>query len=710
MFTSMSNIRIFPRLLILFATLVIISSVSMMFLGSFYIQAEQSHGKAVKTSFNAQQIATTEQINLQRMNALLQARFAQIFANNNGSLQGDPSLAASGGLIESDIVAREIDFDQTMYTYDKTYAIATSAPMNTIRTILQNSEINRHLITDQQTALDSVTRIQWNDYKQLQDEVLAQLRQTNPEYQSAYANLYQANLKFLGLQKSWQTVVNTATTVGQAVTDLGNSEIMPLQFATAIAVTLIILVIFLTAIIVNATISQRLGQLAALTRRIARGGTAERANVGGKDEIQIVAHSMNAMLDNIVQLIREAESRHAVLQMQVEKLIGEVRGASEGDLRVQAEVSPDSLGILASFVNHMIGELGSLVITFKTLANEVERATLQTYDDMTQLVESADRQLQRIAMAAADVEKMAHESRRVAQRVQSLAQVGNEVYQTTQSGRSAVLQNIEGMERINKNVHLTVSKVQGLEERSQEINNIVRTIAGIAHQTNRLALDASIQAALAGEGGRAFRAVAEDIRRSAEVAKTQTSSIERIVVKIGEDIQAVTTSVRATEAETRLGTKSSREAGTAFEAIFSAIERQAREIEMIDQAAKQQLTVSSGVVQTMQGVSTATFQSGQSIREEVKKMERVAQLAERLLLSAEVFKLREDQDIFASKTSDNYVVQRGVVQMDFPQHRGQSFTPMPVNEAYLSQGNSVDGRFFNPQMPVPKNRQWREGK
>lgn len=82
MFTSMSNIRIFPRLLILFATLVIISSVSMMFLGSFYIQAEQSHGKAVKTSFNAQQIATTEQINLQRMNALLQARFAQIFANN----------------------------------------------------------------------------------------------------------------------------------------------------------------------------------------------------------------------------------------------------------------------------------------------------------------------------------------------------------------------------------------------------------------------------------------------------------------------------------------------------------------------------------------------------------------------------------------------------------------------------------------------------
>ncbi len=93
MFTSMSNLRIFPRLFILFATLVIISSGSMVFLGFFYIQAEQTHAQAVKTSFNAQQIATTEQINLQRMNALLQARFAQIFASNNAALQGDPSLA-----------------------------------------------------------------------------------------------------------------------------------------------------------------------------------------------------------------------------------------------------------------------------------------------------------------------------------------------------------------------------------------------------------------------------------------------------------------------------------------------------------------------------------------------------------------------------------------------------------------------------------------
>lgn len=132
---------------------------------------------------------------------------------------------------------------------------------------------------------------------------------------------------------------------------------------------LILLVIALTALIVNATISRPLRRLAALTARIAKGDMSERANIAGHDEIHIVATSMNAMLDHIVQLIAEAESRRKTLQKQVEKLISEISTVGEGDMRVQAEVGPDSMGFLASFFNHVITELGSLVITFKTLAN-----------------------------------------------------------------------------------------------------------------------------------------------------------------------------------------------------------------------------------------------------------------------------------------------------------------------------------------------------
>lgn len=629
------------------------------------MQAEQTHAQAVKASFDSQQIATTEQINLQRMNALLQARFAQIFASNTAILQGDPSLAASGALIENDIVARETDFNQTLQNYNVTYKIATSPDMGVVRNILTGDGANNYLIANQQTALENVSNTQWNAYKQLQDQVLAQLHNPNLEYQPAYATLYQANLKFQTLQQSWQTVVDTATTVGQAVTALNSSEIMPIQIATALAILLIIAVIAFTAALVNATISSPLRQLATLTTRVAQGDTSQRVHVEGRDEIQMVASSMNNMLNNIVQLIKEAEMRHTTLQMQVERLIGEVSGAGQGDLRVQATVSSDSLGVLASFFNYMVSELGVLVINFKTLANEVERATLQAYDDMAQLVDNADEQIEKITSATTSISEVAGASRVVAQRVQVLSQVGGRVYQTTQSGRNAVLRTVEGMGHINKDVQLSAAKVQQLAEHSQEISDIVKIISGIAHQTNRLALDASIQAALAGENGKAFRAVADDIRRSAEIAKTQTTKIERIVKQVLEDIDSVTLSMQDTQTEAATGAQLSREAGAAFEAIFSAIEYQSREIEMINQTAQQQLQASSSVAQVMRGVSSSTLQSSQSIREEAKRMERVAQLAEQLLVSAEVFKLRDDQDIFAQTNHEHVVEQQAFSQRSF---------------------------------------------
>jgi methyl-accepting chemotaxis protein len=675
MFASISNIRIFPRLFILFTALVIISSVAMVALGTFFLQAEQTHAQAVKTSFDSQQIATTQQVNLQRMNALLQARFAQIFAADNAQLQNDPSLTASGGLISDDIVARETDFDQTIKTYNTTYDISASSDKNTVRSILESDPANVHLITDQHTALNAVTSTQWNTYRKLQDQVLSQLASQNPQYTTAYAILYQANQKFLDLQKSWSEVVNIATSVGQAVITLTAAENMPLEIATAITVLLIIAVIVLTAFIVNSTISKRLGQLASLTGRIAQGDMRERASVGGRDEIQVVASSMNTMLDNIVHLIHEAETRHTTLQRQVEKLISEVRGAGDGDLRVQAEVPSDSLGVLANFVNYMISQLGSLVINFKTLANEVERATIQTYDDMAQLVDGSDLQIQQITAAATSVQEMASTSRRVAQRAQDLAQVERKVYETTQSGRNAVIRSVEGMENIKNNVHDQASKMQTLAGHSHEISDIVRIIAGIAQQTNRLALDASIQAAMAGENGKAFRAVADDIRRAAEVAKTQTLLAERVVKQVLEEIQDVSITIQHTESETVTGTQYSQDAGVAFEAIFVAIRQQAREIEMINQAAGQQLQVSEHVVQIMQTVSTSTIQNTQRLRQESQRMEQVAELAEQLLGSAEVFKLRDDQDIFATPflaapnataSQGQNMQQQGVPQETFP--------------------------------------------
>src|SRR6266699_399045 len=242
---------------------------------------------------------------------------------------------------------------------------------------------------------------------------------------------------------------------------------------------------------------------------------------------------------------------------------------------------------------------------------------------------------------------MADSSRQVADRARVLYNVAREARQTAQTGRDSVRQTVEGMGRINENVQETSNKVQTLGESSREINNIVEVISSIAHQTNRLALDAAIQAAMAGENGKGFGAVAADIRRLAERAKEQASSIGRIVRGVREDIGAVAVSMRDTERETSAGAELAQEAGNSLESIFGVVEHQAYEIEAINQMAAQQLQSSSAVVQIMQAVSDSTQQSSGSTRDAAQNMERLARLAEQLLASVEAFKLRDNQNYFA---------------------------------------------------------------
>ena len=663
----LSNVPIFRRLFISFAVAAAIPAVIIILLGNFYISSLTGRSQAVQTSFDAQSEASQEEVNLQRMNALVQTRFNQIFASLSGKIT-DPSLSNAGGLVSSDIAAREADFDQALKDYQTNFDLTSSPNMATIRSILinDNPSTGPGIIADQQKALNSVAIAKtglWPRYLMLQQQEVNLLDSLDPtvqgnlttlspdllssKYNQAYSLLWHANFVFTDLNNNWQRVVDDSVNMGTTVTAVGPSVTQPVLIATVIAIVASILIVFTTGWLVNLTITQPLRRLASLTRRITRGDTSARAKIVGRDEINLVANSMNSMLDNIVRLIQEAQAQRDSLQAQVEKLVSEVSGVGEGDLRVQAEVTADALGVLADSFNYMVEELGSLVVRVKMVAQEVENSTTMTFERMSQLVESADTQIKQIAEAAIEVEHMADSSRQVAERAQTLYGVAREARKTAETGREAVQQTVEGMGRIHEYVQDTSSKVQTLGDRSREINNIVEVIANIAHQTNRLALDAAIQAAMAGENGKGFGAVAADIRRLAERAKDQASSITRIVRSVREDIGAVAVSMRDTERETSAGAKLAEEAGSSLVSIFGVVERQAHEIESINQVAAQQLQSSNAVVQIMQAVTVSTQQSSASTREASQNMERLARLAEQLLASVEAFKLRENLNYYA---------------------------------------------------------------
>jgi len=661
MIKYLSNMPIFRRLFIAFSVAAIIPVIVIVLLSNFYLSSLYTRGQAVQTSFDAQSIAADQQNNLERMNASLQTRHNQVFASLSNVIR-DPSLGASGGLINADIIARQADFEQTLVLYQSNYELATSDNMSTVHTILLNDNptTGPAIITNQQEALEAVsgTHGLWAQYKALQNAELIQLQRLvdNPpadpialrhKYDQAYYSLWKANNQFTLLRNSWQQVVDSAVSTGKTVSTVGPSQTQPVIIATVIAITSSVLIVFAIGWIINLTITTPLRRLALLTRRIGRGDTTARAAIIGRDEINLVAASMNNMLDNIVRLIQDAQAQRDKLQTQVEKLVSEVSGVGEGDLRVQAEVTADTLGVLADSFNYMVEELGSLVVRVKMVAREVESSTTMTYERMSQLVETADTQIKQITGAAVEVEKMADSSRQVAERAQVLYSVAREARQTAETGRGAVQQTVEGMGRIHEYVQDTSSKVQMLGDRSREINNIVEVISTIAHQTNRLALDAAIQAAMAGENGKGFGAVAADIRRLAERSKDQASSIGRIVRAVREDIGAVAVSMQDTERETSVGSALAQEAGTSLASIFGVVERQASEIETINRMATQQLQSSSSVVHIMQAVSDSTDRSSASTRDVAQNMERVARLAEQLLASVEAFKLRENLNYYA---------------------------------------------------------------
>lgn len=441
---------------------------------------------------------------------------------------------------------------------------------------------------------------------------------------------------------------------------VGSAQTNPIIIGAIAALLLSTVVVIAIGYLVNLTITRPLRHLSLLTKRISKGDTSARATITTQDEIFMVASSMNNMLDNIVHLIQQAQNQRDNLQSQVEKLVSEVSGVGEGDLRVQAEVSADALGVLADSFNYMVEELSSLVVRVKLVAQEVENSTTLTFDRMAQLVEIADQQIQHIALAGEEIERMASSSRQVAERAQALFAVAREAGQTVEEGRSAVQQTIEGMGRIDVNVKDTAGKVQLLGERSREIKSVIDVISTLAHQTNRLALDAAIQAAMAGQNGKGFGAVAADIRRLAERAKEQATSINRIVGRVLDDIGAVAVSMQDTERETQMGAKLATETARSLESLFSVVERQAQEIETINQMARQQLTSSGTVVGIMEGVSNATQQSADSTRNVSQEMERLARLAERLLASVEAFKLRDDAYAYFGQSSRTSYVEEPV--------------------------------------------------
>ncbi|MEY2617122.1 MAG: putative twitching motility protein methyl-accepting chemotaxis protein [Pseudomonadota bacterium] len=336
---------------------------------------------------------------------------------------------------------------------------------------------------------------------------------------------------------------------------------------------------------------------------------------------------------------QEARRVNDANQAAILRLMNELQSVAEGDLTQEATVTEDITGAIADSVNYTVEELRQLVGHVHRTVRRVTQTTAQVEDTSTQLLAASTQQLREIHDTGQSMLDMAGRINRVAGQAQESAQVARQSLVAAESGLMAVRNAMGGMNAIRDHIQETSKRIKRLGESSQEIGEITELISDITEQTNVLALNAAIQAAAAGEAGRGFSVVAEEVQRLAERSADATRQIAALVKTIQTDTQdAVAAMERSTEGVVA-GARLSDSAGAALTQIDQVSRRLADLIEQISQAAAGEAQAANLVAGSIQHIFTVTEQTGEGTRSTATQVRELSQIAEELRQSVERFKI-----------------------------------------------------------------------
>ena len=374
---------------------------------------------------------------------------------------------------------------------------------------------------------------------------------------------------------------------------------------------------------------------AALLALLSGGGLAY-VQLQESRQRQMVAEGQRHAAESLEQ---DAKRVNDANQAAILRLMNELQTVAEGDLTQEATVTEDITGAIADSVNYTVEELRSLVGNVQATATRVAQTTSAVESTSTELLAASNEQLREIRETGQSVVEMAQRINQVSGQAQESASVARVSLQAAESGLQAVQDAIGGMNAIRDQIQETSKRIKRLGESSQEIGEITELISDITEQTNVLALNAAIQAASAGEAGRGFSVVAEEVQRLAERSADATRQIAALVKTIQTDTQdAVAAMERSTQGVVE-GAKLSDNAGTALTEIDQVSRRLADLIEQISDAASREADSANEVAGNIQHIFAVTEQTGEGTRSTAQQVRELSAMAEELRQSVSRFKI-----------------------------------------------------------------------
>ncbi|WP_339898142.1 methyl-accepting chemotaxis protein [uncultured Gilvimarinus sp.] len=335
----------------------------------------------------------------------------------------------------------------------------------------------------------------------------------------------------------------------------------------------------------------------------------------------------------------EANERN---QTAILRLLDELADLADGDLTTTATVTEDFTGAIADSINYTIDQLRILVARINETAVNVSAAAQETQQTALHLAEASEHQAQEIAGASAAVNEMAVTIDQVSANASESAAVAERAVSIASNGAKVVQNTIHGMDTIREQIQDTSKRIKRLGESSQEIGDIVSLINDIADQTNILALNAAIQASMAGDAGRGFAVVADEVQRLAERSAAATKQIEALVKTIQNDTNEAVISMEQTTSEVVRGARLAQDAGVALEEIEGVSTSLAELIQNISNAARQQASSAGHISNTMNVIQEITTQTSAGTSATAQSIGNLAAMALDLRESVAGFKLPEE--------------------------------------------------------------------
>jgi methyl-accepting chemotaxis protein/tetratricopeptide (TPR) repeat protein len=389
-------------------------------------------------------------------------------------------------------------------------------------------------------------------------EFIGQTTIAGKEYLGAYQPLYDHQQEL----NPTQAKPVGMTFVARPMSELDGLLAQQQKIAYGIG-TGMLLIVALMAIPIANSFARPLKRLADFAQVVGTGKQGERLEDKGRgDEIGILVRQLNLMSANIeanLEALRASESRQRQekerLQRGMINLLLETETVKQGDLTVKAKVTQGETGAIADAFNTVIASLREIVLQVKTAAEQVQVSAVDSEASVEKLAYDATTQAEAVAEALTSVEEMEQSIFAIANSAQTAATIASQALESARDSDQTMDETVASMETLRSNAAETTLKAKRLAESSQEISKIVSIISGISEKTNVLAFNAAIEATRAGENGKGFRLVANEVRRLAEKVTDATKEIERLVQAIQQGTSDVLKTMEVSNASVETGTQ-----------------------------------------------------------------------------------------------------------------------------------------------------------